>query len=291
MAESSEDNELLTDSSRLPLLVDISLLQRISPAKVLLVAVMEESAFNAGHIPGSVLVQPAELVCGLWPAVGKLPDVDSLSVLFSRIGLEQNSHVIAYDNERGGWAGRLLWTLDVVGHAAWSYLDGGLMAWRAAQQPLSNSPVRPTSTRYHAVIDSGPIASLEDVLAQINDPGSVVWDARTAEEYRGEKITAARNGHIPGAVNLDWLELMMHDRCRCLKPPAELARLLDARGISAGKAVIAHCQTHHRSALAYLVGKLLGLNIKAYDGSWAEWGNHPDTPVEVGDGSGAAATK
>jgi thiosulfate/3-mercaptopyruvate sulfurtransferase len=118
------------------------------------------------------------------------------------------------------------------------------------------------------------------VLSQIGDSDSIVWDARALEEYTGTKVTALKNGHIPGAVNLDWLELIDHDSNLRLKPLDILKRKLESLGIDKNKKIITHCQTHHRSGLSYLVGKILGLDIKAYDGSWSEWGNHPDTPVE-----------
>jgi thiosulfate/3-mercaptopyruvate sulfurtransferase len=130
-------------------------------------------------------------------------------------------------------------------------------------------------------LDPGPIAELEDVLAAMSDPGQVIWDVRSAEEYRGEKSGSPRAGHIPTAVNLDWMDLK--DPSRQLRLVAGLAELLATRGIDAAKRVITHCQTHHRSGLSYLVGRLLGFReIRAYHGSWAEWGNRHDTPVATG---------
>ena len=113
-----------------------------------------------------------------------------------------------------------------------------------------------------------------------NDRGGAVLqnNCRPWEEIAGTKIFAARGGHIPGAINLDWLELM--DRNNQLRLRTDIRNLIEDRGIRSANSVITHCQTHHRSGLTYLVGKLLGLNIKAYHGSWSEWGNDPDTPIE-----------
>ena len=97
---------------------------------VLLVSVCTRNAFDNGHIPGSVLIEPSELICGDKPAVGKLPRISKLEKLFSSIGLRQSSRIIVYDDEGGGWAGRLIWTLDALGHSNSALLNGGFVAWQ-----------------------------------------------------------------------------------------------------------------------------------------------------------------
>lgn len=272
-------NTALFDRS---LIVELSELDNL-PGKVVLVAVCEARVFEANHIPGSVSIEPAELVSGQSPAVGKIPSAERLSALFSRIGLSPESHVVAYDDEGGGWAGRLIWTLDVIGHGRSSYLNGGLVAWLKSGRPVQTGPVTPTPAPYRAQLDETRLRDKEWVLAHLDDPEVQVWDARSPEEYRGERRNALRNGHIPGARNLDWLELMDPYNDLRLLPPDVIRNKLQRHGIDADKALVTHCQTHHRSGLTWLAGKALGLDIQAYDGSWSEWGNDPDTPIETGD--------
>jgi thiosulfate/3-mercaptopyruvate sulfurtransferase len=268
-------------AAALPLIIQPAELEaRLADEHLLLVAVCQQPVFQKQHIPGSVLIDPAELVCGIKPAAGKLPTAEQLSALFSRIGLRDDRHVIAYDDEGGGWAGRLLWTLDVLGHSNYSYLDGGLVAWLKQGHGTQTGVDTPTPTQYQAELDGSVIADIDAVLQALGDDNTAIWDTRSPDEFSGLRVTAARNGHIPGAINLDWLELMDAANGLRLKPLEQLRERLQDLGITADKNIITHCHTHHRSGLSYLVGKALGLNIKAYDGSWAEWGNQPDTPVE-----------
>ncbi|MBL6815416.1 MAG: sulfurtransferase [Pseudomonadales bacterium] len=244
----------------------------------LLVQVTSSALFEQAHIPGAVLIEPAELVCGIPPASGKLPSTAQIAATLSRVGYQPDQRIIAFDDEGGGWAGRLFWTLDVIGHYDWAYLDGGLHAWHAAGLPLAQGASTPAPTAPNEItIDTAPIAEISDVMAAIEDADSVIWDVRSAEEYAGLRSGSARRGHIPGAVNLDWE--LLKDTNRQLRLIDNLDDVAASLGLLQAKQIITHCQTHHRSGLSYLVGRLLGLNIKAFHGSWAEWGNDPNTPI------------
>jgi thiosulfate/3-mercaptopyruvate sulfurtransferase len=253
----------------------------LGDSRLLILDTSSADNYQKHHLPGAIHIAPASLQCGVKPAAGKLPSEQQLIELFSRIGLKPEHHVVAYDDEGGGWAGRLIWTLDVIGHRNYSYLNGGLIAWVNEGHRVETSANSGQACDFSLSIDRTPIAEAEDILAQLGSDHMAIWDARSPAEYDGSKVLAQRGGHIPGAVNIDWLELMDRERnLRLVDLPALQARL-NQLGLSQDKQIITHCQSHHRSGLTYLAMKILGYpNIKAYHGSWGEWGNRTDTPVE-----------
>lgn len=270
-------------NTQLALLLQAGELQKIinSGKELLIIDVSSEANFINGHIPGAQNIPPSTLQGGIKPAVGKIPSEQQLNRLFSAIGLTENSHIIAYDDEGGGWAGRLIWTLDAIGHKHYSYLDGGIHAWKAAGLPIETGETTSSSSCYSVSINTDPISELDDVLSALDDASVAIWDARSTEEYRGEKILAERGGHIPGAINIDWLELIDRSNDMRLIDLEGLQQRLNKLGLSSDKTIITHCQTHHRSGLSYLAMKILGYpSIKGYHGSWSEWGNRRDTPIE-----------
>lgn len=258
------------------------LAQSLGDDKLLIVDLCNPQTSAAGQVPGALRLEYASLVASRAPVGGLLPDAAQLSSVFSTLGLTPEHHVVAYDDEGGGKAGRLLWTLDMLGHSRASILNGGIHAWANEGHPLTSTLASAHPSEYQAEIRGDAAADKNYILERIGRSDVVFLDTRTPEEYRGVNVRAERGGHIPGAVNFDWVNAIDQARNLRFKPADELRALLAGVGATPDKEVIAYCQTHHRSSHTYVVLKSLGYpHIKGYPGAWSEWGNLPDTPVEA----------
>tara|TARA_B110000971_G_C19938420_1_gene467542 strand:+ start:189 stop:1025 length:837 start_codon:yes stop_codon:yes gene_type:complete len=271
----------------IPRLLEPALLESLLAAdsentNLIIVDLCSDALYRQKHVLGAVHLQPGALMAGTAPYPGKLPEMEQLENIIRYLGISAHSHVVIYDDEGGGWAGRFAWTLDLLGYHNWSYLNGGIVAWIKegfVTEAQTNQPV-PSETTI-SIANSEVLISADEIIGQLDNPDFVVWDARSPGEYSGDMVRSARGGHIPGAINIEWTELM--DRQRNLRIRDDAEAILTAAGLGREKSVTTHCQSHHRSGFTYMVARILGYkNISAYDGSWAEWGSLDHTPVERG---------
>lgn len=269
-------------STTVPAILQAEELERLlGQPDVIVVDLSSEAAYERQHIPGAIHIDATLLGSSRPPVMGLLPAEDVFSRLLSAAGISPASHVVAYDSENGLKASRFLWTLDVIGHPRFSLLDGGLAAWLDAGFPVDDDVPETAATDYPVHYGDSHTTDKTYIKAHLDDSDVVVLDARTPAEYRGMDRRALRAGHIPGAVNVDWSAALLGGGDLRLRPADELRALYAEAGVTPDREVIVHCHTHQRSSHTYLVLKALGYpRIKGYPGSWSDWGNDPEMPIE-----------
>ena len=191
--------------SALPLVIEpADLAARLDAPELILVDLSSAAHYAEGHLPGARHVTPARTQLGSKPAPGLLPAQADLEQLFGELGQRDEAVYVVYDDEGGGWAGRFIWLLDVIGHGHYHYLNGGRQGWIAAGLPLSNSVPAPAGAPVGLTLHEEPTASRAYLQSRLGAEDLAIWDARGADEYRGEKVLTARGGHIPRASNFAW---------------------------------------------------------------------------------------
>ncbi|MEG0827653.1 MAG: rhodanese-like domain-containing protein, partial [Acinetobacter sp.] len=238
-------------------------------------------------IPHAIHVKPKQLLRQEEQASGLLPDVEALQALIEYLNISPEHHVVVYDDEGGAWAGRLIWNLHCLGFKNTSLLNGGIHAWLAAGYPTSSEVEKLTPVENLFEINQTDIDQYRieypELLDQVQNNKIQIWDCRTEDEYTGLRLAARRGGHIPNARHFEWSTALNRENHLKLHPLERTQQRLEQLGFNLNEPVVVYCQSHHRSGLAYILGRLLGWHIQAYDGAWSEWGNRLDSPIITGE--------
>jgi len=264
----------------LDLLISSQDLYRIAQneRRVIVVDTRSFSEYKKGHVPGALNVDLFQLH---WFDTTKRGIKDfnrQTRLLLSHIGIRKESHVVFYDNISGISAARGVWLLLYFSHEKVCMLDGGFEIWKREGYPVETKSNALKNSRFKGKINSTILADANEVKKAINKKNVVIVDARSRQEYDGSEIRATRRGHIPSAKNIDWTRNVQNS---LFKSKEKLSKIYSKIPMNAQ--IITYCQGGYRAANAFLVFKMLGYKkVKMYLGSWGEWGNRLDLPVEEG---------
>lgn len=230
--------------------------------------------YSEGHIPGAVNL---DLFAFHWIDTSKkgIENFNNQSQrLLSFLGVTPEKKVIFYDNVSGMLAARGVWMLMYFSHENTLMLDGGITKWKKENLPLETKPNGFKPSNFSGKVNPEIITGFEHIRDNLNN--LKILDVRSPGEYNGSVIRAAQSGHIPNSLNIDWNQNITKDGT--FKDDLELSKLYD---FPKDSQIVTYCQGAYRAANSFLVLKKLGFkNIRVYLGSWGEWGNKLELPVE-----------
>jgi len=241
--------------------------------------------FLARHIPGARFFD-IDVVADLDTDLPHMvPTPGRFAKLMGEMGVSNASRVVFYDQKGLASAARGWWLMGLFGHDQAAVLDGGLPKWQAEGRPVADGPAaKPAVTTFRPDFRASRLRGIGDVLRDVATGEALILDARASGRFTAavpEPRPGMRSGHMPGAANLPYTELLNADQT--LRSPAELRARFAAAGVDGRRPVVTSCGSGVTATILTLGLRLAGLPEGAvYDGSWTEWGGRPDTPIEKG---------
>jgi thiosulfate/3-mercaptopyruvate sulfurtransferase len=240
--------------------------------------------YEEAHIPGAVFFDIDEIADPTTDLPHMLPTPEAFAKAAGALGLRREATIVVYDAQGIFSAPRVWWTLRVMGFPEVRVLDGGLKKWRAEGRPLEGGRLSADLAAMEPGFNPALVRDIEAVRQLVAKGGAQIVDARSGPRFRGEAPeprAGLRSGHMPGACNVPFGELLNPDGT--MKAPAELKHAFEQGGVDLAQPIVTTCGSGvSASLLALALARLGREDVAVYDGSWTEWGGVPDTPVVTG---------
>lgn len=264
------------------------LAKHLNDDSLVLLQVGDKAEYEAGHIPGAQFIAVADISTPRGSGLAlELPAVAQLQTVFEKSGVTDKSRIVVYFGK--DWVtptARVFFTLDYLGLGErTSILDGGLPAWRTEGKEVTKVVKEPKPGHFTPRPKAQIVVDAAWVNANLNKPGVLILDARAQKFYTGEEAgQMPRGGHIPSAKNIPFSSLV-EDPTNKFKSVAALRELFNTAGVKQGDSVTTYCHIGQQASLLYFVARYLGYEAHLYDGSFQDWSQRPELPVEKSEGA------